>query len=268
MGIDFIIFYIIIFIIGAIFGSFACCQAWRLHERSNGKKLGSRSVCMHCKAQLKWYDNLPIISWLALRGKCRKCKEKIGKAEILSEIGLGLVFLAIAYKYSIPFSSIHAFLSANFITTLVPPLIILVAFVLYWILLVYDAKWGELPVFLMVALIPIAILYQFAVGGNIVQVAISAGLLSSIYFFLYFFSKEKLVGGGDWILCVSVAIFVGRWELALVELFLSNFAASIAAAPNAIKKGQKQIPFGPFLILGLLTILLTSDYILKFLIIY
>ena len=268
MGIDFIIFYIIIFYLGAIFGSFACCQAWRIHERQEGKKLGNRSICMHCGEKLNWYDNIPIFSWLILRGKCRHCKAKIGKAEILSEIGLGLAFFAVIFKYSCAFPTINAFFSADFWNFLIHPIFLCFTLIPFWILLVYDAKWGELPVSLMLTEIPLALIWQFMNHGNWLYIGISAGLLSGLYYLLYFFSKEKFVGGGDWILCISIAIFLGRWELVIVELFLSNLLASFAGIPQIITKNKQPIPFGPFLIISMLAILLASDYLLKFLVIY
>ena len=268
MGIDFIVFYIIVILLGSIFGSFACCQAWRIHEKHEGKKLGSRSVCMSCSHKLAWYDNLPIISWLTLRGKCRYCKAKIGKAEILAELSLGLAFFLVVYKYSCAFGTVESFLSVNFLNFLIHPLILLVALIPYWILLIYDAKWGELPVFLMLIEIALALLFQYTNNADWFRVAIATGLLTGIYYLLYFFSKEKLVGGGDWILCASIAIFLGRFELVIIELFLSNFTASLASIPQILKKDKKPIPFGPFLIVSLLFILLLEDYILKFLVIY
>ena len=268
---EIIIHYIIAFILGSVLGSFACCQAWRIHEKNAGKKLGKRSVCINCGEQLKWYDNIPIISWVMLLGKCRKCKAKIGKAEILSEIGLGLIFLAIAIKFSNPAAyevQGIAYVFSEAQTYIYQPLILFMALIPFWTLLIYDAKWGELPVSLMLLEIPFAIAFQFASKGDILQIAISAGLLSSIYYLLYFFSKEKLVGGGDWILCISVGIFLGHWELAVIELFLSNFLASLAGIPQILKRQKKPIPFGPFLIISLIAIILISDYLLKFIVIY
>ena len=121
---------------------------------------------------------------------------------------------------------------------------------------------------LMLLEIPFAIIFHIARGGNWLYAGIGTGLLSGLYYLLYFFSKEKLVGGGDWLLCISIGLFLGRWEFAIIELFLSNLTATIFSAPQALKKEKKQIPFGPFLILSLLAILLASDYILKFFIIY
>ena len=258
MRIEFIIFYIFIFLLGSALGSFACCQAWRIHEAKAGKKLGSRSVCMNCNHKLAWYDNIPVFSWLFLRGKCRYCKEKIGVAEILAELSLGLAFALIAYKYTCAFTSLEALLSISW-SFLMPPLILLISMVVFWILLIYDAKWGELPVLLMLVAIVFAVVYQLSIHGDITNVLVSTGFLAGIYYLLYFFSKEKLVGGGDWILCVSIAIFLGRFELVIVELFLANFFASLAGIPQILKKERKPIPFGPFLIASLLIILLIED---------
>lgn len=198
-----------------------------------------------------------------LRGKCRNCKAKIGFAEILSEIGLGLTFLVITMKFFSGLETVSSFFTSPF-EVLVQPLILIVALTIYWVVLVYDAKWSELPVILMLIEIPLAILFQIACGGDFVKTAAGAALLSGIYYLLYFFSKEKLVGGGDWILCISIAIFLGHWEFAIIELFFSNLLATIAGIPQILKKDKKPIPFGPFLIISLVLILFASDYISKF----
>jgi prepilin signal peptidase PulO-like enzyme (type II secretory pathway) len=267
---EIIIFYIGTFLLGSIFGSFACCQAWRIHEKCAGKKLGQRSICMHCHHQLTWYDNIPLLSWLSLRGKCRYCKAKIGFSEILSELGLGLTFLVFIYKFTSPYLQSGSLISLLSLptSTLAQLVILLVAFIIFWILLIYDAKWGELPVALMIAAIILATIYQFLNTPNWLQVLFSTSFLAGIYYLLYFFSKEQLVGGGDWILCLSIGIMLGHFELAIVELFFSNFAASIAGIPQIITGKRHPIPFGPFLILAMIAILITSDYLLKFLIFY
>ena len=269
---DFALFYGFFFILGAIFGSFACCQAWRIHERLNQRSLGARSICLNCHHRLAWYDNLPIFSWLALRGRCRYCRHPIGFAEILSEFGLGFTFVLIAHHFL--FNSISSISSPLVFLTaatsqsaiLIPFLILLVSFVLFWILLIYDARWGELPVFLMLLLIPLALAFHLTTTEklNLLQPILAIGLLAGLYYLLYFFSHEKLVGGGDWLLCISIAIFLGRLELALFELFLSNFLASLFSLPQILRKSRTPIPFGPFLILALLLILSFKSTLLHF----
>ena len=97
-----IVFYVLMYILGAVMGSFLLCQAWRLRYKTEKKKsLGKWSVCLSCKKRLEWFDNIPIFSWIFLRGKCRYCKKKIGCAEILAEILMGVSFLGIATTFNV-----------------------------------------------------------------------------------------------------------------------------------------------------------------------
>lgn len=232
------------FLVGTIVGSFVCCQAMRARLfMTKKKKLGKRSVCLSCGYQLRWYDNIPIISWLVLGGKCRKCGKKIGVTEILSEVLFGLAFLAISLKME---------LGVEMGLTL-----ILVGVLGY--LAIYDGKWGELPVVqLIVAVIIGALIFGVKVrswedfGGALIGV----GILAGIYYLLYFFSREKLVGGGDWILGLAIALAVADWWAALWVLFLANAMGTFYALPAAIKKKQKKIHFGPFLVAAYIVVIL------------
>ena len=309
-----IVFLVIMFILGAVFGSFACCQAWRIYYKENKKKkLGRWSVCLKCGHRLRWYENIPIISWLVLRGKCRKCGEKIGVTEILSEIGLGVVFVLVGiYFFGRIFSSGSAtvpgengygslmffgengygslmlfgddgygslMLSENAIFESLKMVMILVSIIIMWILLIYDAKWGELPVVLLGLVNIIAVLYlglriievfSSGVGVNLLGVVGAIGILAGVYYLLYFFSGEKLVGGGDWLLCLAIAVILGHWFLALVVLFLSNFLASIVGILMMMmnkKERKSQIAFGPFLVLAFVAVYVFQDLILKMMII-
>jgi leader peptidase (prepilin peptidase)/N-methyltransferase len=110
------IIYIALVLVGLCLGSFAGATAWRLRARQmvvdkeHGeeynhndykrlKKLAGvsitrdRSQCLHCSYTLKWYDLIPVVSWLSLRGKCRACRKPIGYLEPLVEIGVALFFV-------------------------------------------------------------------------------------------------------------------------------------------------------------------------------
>ena len=257
-----IVVIITFFILGAALGSFACCQARRLHLKEQKKRLGSRSVCLHCKYQLKWYDNIPLFSWLILGGRCRKCKKSIGYSEIISEFALGFIF---------------ALFGANFIFTAdFTPLVIikfpilLLALTALWILLLYDAKWGRLPVSTLVVANLLSLIYAVLTLINspnlltaLLNLVLAIGLLAGVYYLLYFFSRESLVGSGDWLLCLALALLLGHWWLAVIELFLANLLASIASLPAFVKKGQKKIVFGPFLIIAFIIIHLTSAWLMS-----
>lgn len=246
---------ICLFIVGAALGSFACCQAWRLRFKEKKQRLGNRSVCLHCKYQLRWYDNIPIFSWLILKGRCRKCKKPIGKAELISEFALGIIFALLGLQFYT--KGIFNFVTISQI------IILLITITSFWVMLIYDAKWQRLPVSLLYFTILTAAIYSGIGlsqttdwGAAALNLIGAVGLLAGVYFLIYFFSKESMVGGGDWLLCLSIALLLGHWWLAIIELFLANLLAALATLPAFIKKGQKQLAFGPFLILAFVIVYL------------
>lgn len=297
------IFLIFGAIFGAILGSFACCQAWRIRLHSEGRKLVNRSVCLHCGHRLGRLELIPIFSWLFLGGKCKKCKTKIGLMEFFSEITMALIFASFSFHTG---SLIQQILqhtgplnSAPLVIFEVIRLLILFAiFTIMWILLVYDKKWLELPVSLLRLVIILSGIYflfnlytKYGLnllietrGNEVLLVKNSLHLqdiwqyilrdflrflgamlvLPGIYFVLYKFSRETLVGGGDFILLISVALLLGRWELGVIELGLSNLLAAIANY-RMLKNPKNRQPFGfaPYIILACMLTLLFQTEILR-----
>lgn len=297
------IFLIFGAIFGAILGSFACCQAWRIRLHSEGKKLGNRSVCLHCGHRLSRLELIPIFSWLFLGGKCKKCKTKIGLIEIFSEIMMAIIFASFAFRTG---SLIQQILqhtgplnSAPLVIFEIIKLLLLFAiFTIMWILLVYDKKWLELPVNLLRLVIILSGIYflfnlytKYGLnllietrGNEVILVKNSLHLqdiwqyllrdlsrflgamlaLPGIYFVLYKFSRETLVGGGDFILLISVALLLGRWELGVIELGLSNLLAAIFNY-RMLKNPKNRQPFGfaPYIILACMITLFFQTEILR-----
>lgn len=254
---------ILLFILGACFGSFLCCQARRLNLKGKHKKLGRRSVCLNCKTKLKWYDNIPVVSWLALKGKCRKCGKKIGAAEILSEIGLGLAFSLFFFAASLSNESLNTFLSGAPISYLVHFLIFILVLVLAF-LAIYDGLYGELPVSFLITSIILALFInalQFSLS-SLVDIIFSTLILGGIYLVLYLVSKGKWVGDGDWLLGVAVGLTLGHPWLALLTLFLSNFFACLVMLPKG-KGRNRKIPFGPFLVSAFFIVYAFSNILLS-----
>jgi prepilin signal peptidase PulO-like enzyme (type II secretory pathway) len=259
---------IMLAVVGAGIGSFACCQTWRI--RKNDKS--PRSHCMNCKYQLKWYDNIPVISWLILGGKCRKCHKKIGAMELLSELGVAAVF-----ALSFLLWPWRGELVQGNVFEIIKYVVFLVQLSVFAILFIHDAKWKELPVKLMIVSAAIGVVYF---GANIVKI-IAAGnfnfdlivsfvgaiiILPGFYYFMYKASKEAWVGGGDPILCLPLAIMLGDFWLSMFCLFGANMIGSIIMLPVVTIKKEKHamIPFGPFLILGFLSVFFLQDAIIRF----
>lgn len=297
------IFLIFGAIFGAVLGSFACCQAWRIRLRSEGRKLGNRSVCLHCSHRLSRLELIPIFSWLFLGGKCKKCKTKIGLIEIFSEIMMAIIFASFAFHTGSLIQQILQYAGPLAVAPLVifeviKLLLLFAIFTVMWILLVYDKKWLELPVNLLRLLIILSGTYflfnlytKYGLnilietrGNQILLIKNSLRLqdiwqyllrdflhflgamlvLPGIYFVLYKFSRETLVGGGDFILLISVALLLGRWELGVIELGLSNLLAAIFNY-RMLRNPKNRQPFGfaPYIILACMITLLFQSEILR-----
>ena len=274
------IFLIILFILGACFGSFLCCQARRLHYRlepsskkpttSKNKKptkttkLSSRSICLNCHHQLKWYENIPIFSWLILKGKCKSCGKKIGVAELLSELGLGLAFLAIGTTINLDFTTPLTWLIFGFMLLFILTL---------GFLAIYDGIYGELPVFALIIAIILATIIIILKTISILATAqfspeliykplLSMLILGGLYLILYLISKGKWVGDGDWLLGLAIGLALGEPWLALFTLFLSNSIACIVMLPATKRKKQRKIHFGPFLVVAFVVVYTFSDFLM------
>lgn len=238
------VYLIMMIIVGAMMGSFACCQAWRLHLKP--RDLGKRSVCISCGHKLTWHENVPVISWLAQRGKCKKCGCFIGLSEILSEVMMAVIFGAFYAELGI---SWELLLMCLLMTGM-------------WVVLVYDAKWGEMPVKVLLYCICTAVVYTLLVQNGFLDILLAIAVLPAVYFLLYKLSRERLVGSGDWMLCLSIALALGNWWLALIELFLSNMLGSMWGGLMMARGKGKKIHFAPFLILAFVAIYLAKDWLL------
>lgn len=276
--------YVIMFIVGACIGSFLCCEARRLRLKEiGGKKLGRRSVCVHCGHRLSWYENIPILSWIILRGKCKQCGRRIGFLEIFSEFAVAIAFLfaTIAFVNAIKngdsdifgafasanptldFSIINGFNLTIYIITLV--LVSLLAF-----LAIYDSEWGELPQRILAASIAVAFvlavlriisIYNIS-GFSWVPIAETLGgvlILGGVYLLLYLVSKGKWVGDGDWLLATAIGLALGTPFYALLALFVANFSACLVMWPTVVKTKNHKIYFGPFLVMAYVIIILCTS---------
>lgn len=316
----FVVLYSVFFMLGAILGSFACCQAYRIRYKEEEKKIGKRSECLFCGHKLAWFELIPIVSWLLQRGRCRKCKKKIGKIEIVSEVVMGIIFCGILELllkqvglirsgiFTIGVFNYNLWSGINFEiilrifknpVILIRLFILMISAVLFWILLVYDLKWQKLPSWILYVLIGLGlgyfILNELVSLGVINQVKVWLGstngewyygiainqrleilrrdlfilaggimILPGLYFVMYKFSKEKLVGGGDYLLALAMVLFLGRFELALTLLFVSNLLTLGFNAKQIIHKARMRVPFGPYLILGFWIVMLFAREILQY----
>ena len=237
-----------IFMIGAIFGSFYGVVGTRLPEGLSIIKPGSH--CENCGHVLKWYENIPILSYIFLGGQCKTCKHSIGFVYFLTEILSGCLF-ALCYKV---FGISYEFFIAVILSSLV--IIIFVSDSKYMIIndsplivsaiLIFIIKWLDTGI--------VSALLSLVYGLIIFGVAYLLMIFGSLVF------KQEALGGGDIKLSFVAGMVLGI-KLGILYIVLASFLAFPYAIYITIKNKDNMLPFGPFLVSSLLIIYLNMNMI-------
>ena len=257
-------FYIFIFLFGLAVGSFLNCAIYRLEN--NQSFLKGRSFCPHCKHQLDFWDLMPVLSFLCLRGKCHYCKKRISIQYPLVELATGLLFLLI---FNFQFSISNEFSIFNFQNLLVIGYWLLVSSFLV-IIFVYDLKHYIIPDKVIYPAIIIALIFnfQFLIFNqfSIFKFSILSAMGAASFFAaIVAISRGKWMGIGDIKLAFLMGLLLGFPNIA-VALFLAFFLGAIIGV-GLIMLGKKtmksEVPFGPFLIIGTLVALLWGQELIN-----
>jgi len=238
------VFYFAAFVLGCIWGSFSNVCIYRLPNDQSVVK--GRSFCTSCKEQIKWYDNIPFLSFIFLKGKCRKCGNKISSQYFLVEFVSAISFIIVYHLYGIS------------ITTLL--LIILSIF--FIIIFFIDLKHFIIPNELTFPLMLIGFVKSFepnlnqTIFPNYIN-SLIGGVFGYLIIWLIIFFYKKVrnkegMGLGDAKLMAVVGFWFG-WASIPFTIFISSFVALIFAIPSLLKKNKNmstQIPFGPYIIIG------------------
>lgn len=245
------LFILLAFILGLLIGSFVNARIYR--TKANISIIKGRSICTFCKHALYWYDLVPILSFLWLKGKCRFCKKKISWQYPLVEMAMGLYFSAIFWRF-FDFSFFGG---------------ILVLY--YWIIgailmaiFVYDYFHYIIPDEYVYSGIVVSLIF------NIYFQTIYSGLLAGLVFagffaLIFFISRGRWLGFGDVKLVALLGLWLG-WPVIIPAMFFGfAFGAIIGIVLIFLgKKGMKsQVPFGPFLISGALVGLFFGNLIIN-----
>ena len=234
---------IFVIVLGALWGSFANVCIYRL-PLDKGVVTG-RSFCFKCKKKILWYDNIPILSYFLLGGKCRKCKKPISSqylfVEILSAVSFGIVY----FNFGIS------------ITTLLLIILNLSFIIIFFI----DLKHYIIPNVITFPLMALGFLKSFdphlnPIFPNYINSLIGGvfgyGIICSIIFFYKQVRKKEGMGLGDAKLFGVIGFWFG-WLAIPFVIFLSSVIALISVVPALMKNSKKlssQIPFGPYIIIG------------------
>ncbi len=260
----FILVSLILFALGTVVGSFLNVVIYRSVIEEDWVK--GRSRCDHCRKTIAWYDNIPLLSFLLLKGRCRHCHEPISISHPVVEFLTGLLFVWWYWGGSLFFQLTYA----PFQT--LQPLFWLAIGILLLILFFADALYMILPDVVIGMLIVLTICYRVAlVLSGIMQphdlLRAVMGMVLSVALFggLWLVTKGKGMGLGDVKLVGPLALLVG-WPGVVVSLFLAFLLGALAGVGLIVagkRKFGQVIPFGPFLIIGCCLALIWGETLLS-----
>lgn len=244
-----------IFILGTIIASFLGVIISRVPN--NMSIIKPNSFCPNCKHEIKWYDNIPIISYIVLKGKCRYCKNKIGISSFLLELVGGILFLLAFLSYKSSFDLL-------FILPIIS-LLIVIAMIDLNHQIIYDWSWILLLVFTIAY-----ILYKNLISKTIPWDNLIGALIGFVSFLLIkiiakLIAKKEALGMGDVIL-MGVAGLLLNYKVWLFALMVGTLLGTIVEVLFIIFKKRKRsepVAFGPYLVVGILTGLLFGEQIIN-----
>lgn len=240
-----------IFVLGLLFGSFYNVVGLRLPKEESIVFPGSH--CPKCGHKLAWHENIPLISYIFLKGKCKSCKCRISVWYPVIELLTAMLFLISYYVFGIS----SEFFISIVISSLV--VIIFVSDVNYMIIL-------DSPLVISSILICIVRLifsdYKLAISG-LFNGLIIFGIMYLIMLLGNFIFKKESLGGGDIKLSFVAGLALGI-KLGIFYIILAAFLAFPYAVYVTIRNKENMLPFGPFLAVSLLVIFLNSNFFVLF----
>jgi len=232
---------------GLAFGSFLNVCILRLPLDKS--LLKPPSSCPSCGHRIEWRDNVPVVSWLLLKGRCRYCKARISAQYPVIEGLVGIFWIAAALTYGL---TLQALAAALFGTILLG-------------IAITDARHYIIPDEFTYGGLAIGLLLSLRGGSAgfldaLLGAAVGFGLLYAVAVVGKWVFKEEAMGGGDIKMMAMVGAFVG-WKGVLITIFLGALLGTLVFVPLTLKK-KRLVPFGVFLAIGAAVTFLTQDAIL------
>ena len=234
---------IIFFIMGAVMGSFTNVLIYRLPRKISILN-PRRSVCPNCGKEIPWYDNIPILSYIILRGRCRFCGWKIPIRYLIVEILMAVLFALNSMILNFP---------EDVIASMVVFSVILLTFIDLEYMIIPDTSFFTLL---------IAGVIEAIISGRFLSNLITAGVAFLAFLAIRYFSKRGL-GFGDVKLFAASGLLLGPLNL-IFAVFIASISGIVVILPSLLKGNlgmRSKIPFGPFIGWGVYTVFILKDWI-------
>ncbi len=243
---------LISFLLGLFIGSFLNVCIYRIPKGES--VVWPPSHCPACGERIKPYDNIPVVSYFLLKGRCRNCGERISWQYPAVELLTGVLTAATVCKFGVSFSSLYYLLLVYYL--------IVVSFI--------DLKTMEVPVRLSYGALLSGLLLSFFVPQHSFKEAVfgasfGAGVILFIIETYYVFTGKEGMGYGDANIMAVVGAFLG-WKKVLLTLFLASLVgAAVGITLILLRRGEREkpIPFGPFIAAGALLSLYFGDRLIN-----
>lgn len=246
--------YVLAGLLGVCVGSFLNVVIYRLPRQMNLARPGSH--CTRCDYQLRWYDNIPVVSWLLLGGKCRKCKEPISVRYTVVELAnMALWLLSVAFFWQE--SPVYAVVCAICCSVMI---------CIFFIDLEHMLIYNRFIVLLALA----GLVAMFHDGftrpkDHIIGALVGGGSFALLYFGAIAVLKREAMGFADVKLAAAAGLLLGWQKLVMAILVGSVIGSFVLVILNRVKKQDRdtEYPFGPFIVGGMLLALLVGEPILE-----
>lgn len=227
-----VIFYIIIFLFGITIGSFLNVCIYRIPKHEDIVK--TRSHCMTCGYQLKWYDMFPVFSYLFLRGRCRKCSAKLSIQYPLIEMLNGIAYLLVVFVNGVNVESLLYCLLTSALL----------------VLSVIDFRTYEIPFGINLFILALGLIRVVTDYRNFLTYLIGFLVVSVVLAVLYYASGGRAIGGGDVKLMAVCGLLLG-WKLIILAFLLGCVLGAVIHVIRMKVSGEDHVlAMGPYLSMG------------------
>ena len=241
---EYIILYMMIFLIGISIGSFLNVCIYRIPKKED--IVFERSHCMSCGNVLKWYELIPLFSFLVQGGKCRNCKTKLSVQYPLIELLNGLIYVWIFMAKGFQPESILFCICAS---------VLIVISVIDW-------RTYEIPFGCNIIIGILGIVRVFLNLAHWYDYVIGFFAVSGLFLIIYWITKGRGIGGGDIKLMAAAGLLLG-WQNILLSLMIGSIAGSVIhLALMKIQGKDRVLAFGPYLAFGIFISMLYGNDII------